>query len=170
MKLSKSSHPKSLTATLFIIGAALLSFASSSYATISHTTCAGIIYNETAGLRGNLSAPRIQIGELAYQIGATQGLTPQIPTAAELQNPTTRAIWNACGSAATSAKGHSPVGNHYIMWPSGNGKTPTKTPRYPNNNFPYIYKVVKVYGPVSNPVKTGDVPVGNNIYFFFYKF
>ena len=143
---------------------------SAASAAINVNTCAGIIYHETAGLRGTLHPSRIAIGSLAYKIGATRGLSPVYPTAAELQNPAIKTIWNNCVNAAVQAQGKNPPGNHYIIWPSSNGQKPKTSPHYPWGEWPYTQVVVKVFGPVSNPVQNGDVPAGSNIYFFWYNF
>jgi hypothetical protein len=140
-------------------------------------TVAGIVYNETSGLRPapgyekELWRARVYIAGVAT-IRQGRGLAdPKIPNETELKNPLVKQIWEECLAAtfAVCSIGVPDFCPHFVIWPSTDGKTPTDTPKM-SASWPYtqLGKISNVFGPFHNPKKVGDVPQGHNIYIFAY--
>jgi hypothetical protein len=137
---------------------------------ISQEKCAGIVYNETSGLRPVIMTDaRVFIASVAYKRQGAGMADPKIPSSAELQNPTVRQIWSDCTNAAFLGLAINPGKCiHFVIWPSDDGGTsPTKTPEL-GHSWPYDYTPDSSFGPYKNPAQVGDVPVSDKIYIFKY--
>jgi RHS repeat-associated protein len=86
-------------------------------------------------------------------------------------NPTTPVQteqWQSCVYAAGLAQGKTSADSVFI-WPSDDGKVPTKKPLHTGGgSWYYDYKPHAAVGPF-RCVGGGDVPIGNKIYIFFYS-
>ena len=73
---------------------------------LTEEKCAGIVFAETSVLDGDataLAAARRTVAAIAYKRNGAGCAPPKIPTADELKNPNTKAIWGLCQEAAKSA-------------------------------------------------------------------
>ncbi len=139
---------------------------------------AGVVYNETSGLRaiGEESQKQLQLARDMMACVSIRrsgkGLAPsKIPSDGEQKYPPAHAAWEAASSAALSAGEtcKTTAVKHFVIWPSDDGKTPTKTPAMPAS-WPYteVAKITSVFGPFSKPAKGGDVPISDKVYIYFY--
>jgi hypothetical protein len=148
---------------------------------------AGIVYNETSGIypalkpgakaggpanwdpasAAALHNARVLAAQIVYG-GKMLMADPVFPNVSSL-TPNGKAQWNDSLAAATDAWG-TRTNNQMVMWPSDNGRTPNTTPSG-LASWPYsdTSRIFNVEGPFRVPQKVGDVPAGNNIYFFFYQ-
>jgi hypothetical protein len=116
--------------------------------------------------RASLNGAREKIAEIA-NLGQRKVSPSLIPTPT---TPVQTAQWQDCVDAANLANGKTSKDSLFI-WPSDNGKTPTKHPLYTDSSgdtWFYDYKPYVAYGPFRKVGAGGDVPVGNNTYIFFY--
>ncbi len=148
----------------------------------------GIIYNETSGVypalkddlkpngiahwdfdsREQLNKARQKIALIAND-GRKKMASPFIPNERSL-SANGREQWKDCMSVAGLVEGQKCSDEHFVIWPSTDGKFPTDNPRI-TAKWPYDHqdKIHDIYGPFRVPVQVGDVPAGDNIYIFFYK-
>jgi hypothetical protein len=157
----------------------LLTFAGHSLA-IEEDKVAGIVYNETSGLRpikgseDQLRNGREKIAAAAYKRNGQGMAAPHTPSGEDLKFPPAKAAWEASQSAAKSAKGKDAgTCDHVFIWPSGDGgKTPDKTIKPASiAEWPFseTAKIKFAYGPINCPKKVGDVPESNKVYIFVYS-
>jgi hypothetical protein len=111
----------------------------------------------------SLNGAREGIAEIANY--GKRSLSPPV-----FPNPTTPVQteqWQSCVYAAGLAQGKTSADSVFI-WPSDNGKVPTKHPLHTGGgSWYYDYKPHAAVGPF-RCVGGGDVPIGNNIYIYFY--
>jgi hypothetical protein len=146
---------------------------------IDETMVAGIVYNETSGLRAisgqeaQLQKGRDKIAEIAYKRDGKGMAKPKIPDAEELKFPPAKAAWEASKGAAKNAKEVDAKDCiHVFIWPSADkGKTPDKkqkTAGIADWPFDEAAKIKHTYGPINCPKKVGDVPESKTVYIFIY--
>lgn len=148
----------------------------------------GIVYNETSGVypalktglkprgimhwdddsREQLNKARLKMAMIAND-GRKKMAHPFVPQELKL-SVHGKAQWDDCKSVAILSDGIKSSDEHFVIWPSEDGKHPLENPRI-KAKWPYEYKdnIHEVYGPFRIPVQVGDVPAGDNIYIFFYK-
>ncbi|MGH7942500.1 MAG: RHS repeat-associated core domain-containing protein, partial [Limisphaerales bacterium] len=111
----------------------------------------------------SLNGAREGIAEIANY--GKRSLSPPV-----FPNPTTPVQteqWQSCVYAAGLAQGKTSADSVFI-WPSDDGKVPTKHPLHTGGgSWYYDYKPHAAVGPF-RCVGGGDVPIGNNIYIYFY--
>lgn len=156
---------------------------------LSQLEVAGVVYNETSGLRpawkdpkgpkkstnydpaseAQLAEAREWIAGIVYQEKAKTA-KPKIPSEAELKNDDVRRAWEGSKAAAAAAKGKDYACDHFVIWTSDDGKTPSNDPPI-KDKWPYTEadKIVKVFGPFRTPAKVGDAPQSDKIYVIIYK-
>lgn len=134
---------------------------------LDRVVCAGHVFDRTRQLTGTdtkLAEARRFIAGVAYKRGGS-GMPPaRIPSAAELEDPETKAAWESCLKAADDAAGDD-VGSclHFVIWYSDDaGKTPSRKPSRLPDNWPYEQadKIKGNWGPFANLA----APAGNNIF------
>lgn len=136
-------------------------------APIDETTCAGIVFAETASLRSTdateLATARRFVAGVAYKRQGSGVAKPQIPTTDELKNPNVKREWELCQKAAKdAAKDDVGTCRHFVIWPlDDKNEGPATKPKIPAA-WPYDHKdkIDKKYGPFKNSVH----PVGDAIY------
>jgi hypothetical protein len=138
---------------------------------LDRVVCAGHVFGRTGQLTGTdtkLAEARRFIAGVAYKRGGS-GMPPaRIPSAADLQDPQTKAVWDLCLTAADAAAGDD-VGNcvNFVIWYSDDaGKTPSKKPSRLPDDWPYEQadKIKDSWGPFDSPA----APAGNNIFIMKY--
>jgi len=113
--------------------------------------------------RASLNVAREKIAEVA-NLGRRKISAPMIPTPT---TPVQTAQWQDCVDAANLAQGKTSQ-DSFVIWPSDDGKTPTKNPQHVGESWVYDYKPYVAFGAFRKVGSGGDVPEGNNIYMFFY--
>jgi hypothetical protein len=134
---------------------------------LDRIVCAGHVFGQTrqlAGTAATLAEARRFIAGVAYKRGGG-GMPPaSIPSAADLADPQTKAVWESCLKAADDAAGDD-VGNclRFVIWYSDDaGKTPSRKPSRLPDDWPYEQadKIKGSWGPFSNLA----APAGNNLF------
>jgi hypothetical protein len=138
---------------------------------LDSVVCAGHVFGQTGQLTGTvakLEAVRRFIAGVAYKRRGS-GMPPaRVPSAADLLDPQTKAVWDLCLVAADAAVGDD-VGNclNFVIWYSDDaGKTPSKKPSRLPDDWPYdqANKIKDSWGPFIS----ADAPAGNNIFIMKY--
>jgi hypothetical protein len=134
---------------------------------LDRVVCAGHVFGRTRQLAGTatkLAEARRFIAGVAYKRGGS-GMPPaRIPSAADLEDPQIKAVWESCLKAADDAAGDD-VGNclNFVIWNSDDaGQTPSKKPSRLPDDWPYEQadKIKGSWGPFANLA----APAGNNIF------
>ena len=142
------------------------------------TAAAGIVYNETSGLRPlagyeqQLKDAREWIARIAIKLKGARMAKSYQPTATEKKYPPAKAAWDECVAAVERAKKNPDPGDrlHFVIWPANAEVSgPTESPKMAAS-WPYTEKskIVYQFGPISCPRKVGDVPVSDSVYIFVY--
>ncbi|MGR9200165.1 hypothetical protein ACU8M0_25770 (plasmid) [Rhizobium leguminosarum] len=134
---------------------------------LDRVVCAGHVFGRTWQLTGTtatLAEARRFIAGVAYKRNGS-GMPPaRIPSAADLEDQQTKAVWELCLKAADDPAGDD-VGQclHFVIWYSDDaGKAPSKTPSRLPDDWPYE-QAQKIEGSLGPFVSVG-VPVGDNIF------
>jgi hypothetical protein len=136
-------------------------------AAIDETTCAGIVFAETASLRSTaapmLAKARRFVAGVAYKRNGSGTAPPKIPTEQELHDPNIKREWDLCRKAAKDAASDDVAScRHFVIWPlDAAGEGPATNPKIPAS-WPYDHKdkISEQFGPFKNPVP----PIGDKIY------
>lgn len=134
---------------------------------LDRIVCAGHVFGRTlqlVGADGKLEAARRLIAGIAYRRKGSGMPPPKIPSAADLADAQTKAIWERCLKAADDAAGDDVKDClHVVIWYSDDGgKTPSKKPSRLPDDWPYEQagKIDDQWG----PFVSSAAPVGNNIF------
>ena len=137
---------------------------------LTEESCAGIVFAETSVLGGDataLSAARRAVAAIAYKRNGGGCAPPRIPTADELKNPHTKAIWGRCQDAAKSAGADDvQTCKHFVIWYSDDeGKTPSKKPKRIDSDWPYDHqdKIKSSWGPFTMPFAPKSFPIALSV-------
>jgi hypothetical protein len=134
---------------------------------LDRVVCAGHVFGRTRQLAGTdikLAEARRFIAGVAYKRGGSAMPPARIPSAADLEDPQTKVVWELCLKAADDAANED-VGNclHFVIWFSDDtGKAPSKKPSRLPDDWPYEQadKIKGSWGPFVSPA----APAGNNIF------
>lgn len=137
---------------------------------LTEENCAGIVFAETSVLGGDaaaLAAARRTVAAIAYKRNGGGCAPPRIPTAEELKNPNTKAIWGRCQDAAKSAAADDvKTCKHFVIWYSDDkGNTPSKKPKRIDADWPYDHqdKIKSSWGPFAMPFAPQSFPIALSV-------